>query len=67
MAAPWEKYAEEPGPWSAYAENTQEEKPKKSAAYERGRNLPGALQGLASVAQGPSFGFADEIGGAVGA
>lgn len=36
------------------------------SAYERGRNLPGALQGLASVMQGPTFGFADEIGGAVG-
>lgn len=40
---------------------------KSSDAYKRGRfELPGALQGLASVAQGPTLGFADEIGGIVG-
>lgn len=42
-----------------------------SPSYERGRKMNdsiggAALQGLASVAQGPTFGFADEIGGAVG-
>ncbi len=42
-----------------------------SPAYQRGRDMNNsvggaALQGLASVAQGPTFGFADEIGGAVG-
>lgn len=40
--------------------------PESNAAYTRGRNLPGGLQGLASVMQGPTFGFADEIGGVVG-
>ena len=38
---------------------------ESNPAYTKGRNLPGALQGLASVMQGPTFGFADEIGGAV--
>lgn len=37
-----------------------------SEAYKKGRSLPGAVQGLASVLQGPTFGFADEIGGAIG-
>lgn len=39
---------------------------ESNPAYKKGRSLPGALQGLASVMQGPTFGFADEIGGAVG-
>lgn len=39
---------------------------ESNPAYTRGRNLPGGLQGLASVMQGPTFGFADEIGGVVG-
>jgi hypothetical protein len=39
---------------------------ESNAAYTRGRNLHGGWQGLASVMQGPTFGFADEIGGAVG-
>lgn len=38
-----------------------------SQSYENGRNAPGALQGLINVAQGPTFGFADEIIGAGGA
>lgn len=38
-----------------------------SQSYEKGRNAPGALQGLINVAQGPTFGFADEIIGAGGA
>jgi hypothetical protein len=33
---------------------------------EAGKGKPGWLQGLASVANGPLFGFADEIGGALG-
>jgi hypothetical protein len=46
-------------------------KPVTSAAYQRGRNMNDSvggsmLQGLASVAQGPTFGFADEIGGVLG-
>ncbi|MEN6404381.1 MAG: hypothetical protein ABFE07_20160 [Armatimonadia bacterium] len=36
-----------------------------SAAYARGREAPGAVQGLANVLQGPTLGFADEIGGAL--
>ncbi len=38
----------------------------QGAATQAGRNAPGWQQGLASVMQGPAFGFADEIGGAVG-
>jgi hypothetical protein len=34
--------------------------------YAAGRAKPGYLQGLASVANGPLMGFADEIGGAIG-
>ena len=34
--------------------------------YQAGRQAPGALRGLASVANGPLMGFADEIGGAIG-
>lgn len=37
-----------------------------SDAYRAGREAPGALRGLMSVAGGPTFGFADEIAGAVG-
>ena len=33
--------------------------------YQAGRQAPGALRGLASVANGPLMGFADEIGGAL--
>lgn len=36
-------------------------------AYQDGRSAEGWKQGLASVANGPLLGFADEIGGAVGA
>lgn len=61
----WQDAPEVGGSWADAPEVTPE-KPKKSAAYERGRNLPGALQGLASVAQGPTFGFADELGGVLG-
>jgi hypothetical protein len=32
----------------------------------RGKNAPGAVRGLLSVAQGPTFGFADELVGAGG-
>lgn len=38
----------------------------ESPAFQEGRQLPGAVRGLASVAQGPTLGFADEIAGAVG-
>ena len=38
-----------------------------SQSYESGKRAPGALQGLINVAQGPTFGFADELSGAVGA
>lgn len=34
--------------------------------YQAGRRAPGWQRGLASVANGPLMGFADEIGGAVG-
>lgn len=39
----------------------------KSEYYEAGRALPGAVQGLFSGMQGPTLGFADEIGGLGGA
>jgi hypothetical protein len=45
---------------------------EKSAAYQEGKNLSSgslmdaAAQGLHSVMQGPTFGFYDEIGGALG-
>ena len=42
-------------------------KPPRSAAYQAGRGEGGAMQGLLSVAQGPTFGFADELLGGVGA
>lgn len=38
-----------------------------SQSYESGKRAPGALQGLINVAQGPTFGFADELIGAGGA
>lgn len=38
-----------------------------SQSYESGKSAPGALQGLINVAQGPTFGFADELIGAGGA
>lgn len=37
---------------------------KPSGAMADGRNAPGAIRGLASVMQGPTFGFSDEIIGA---
>lgn len=37
-----------------------------SNAYREGREAPGAVRGLLSVAGGPTFGFADEMVGAVG-
>lgn len=41
--------------------------PSYRRGYEMNNTVGGAaLQGLASVAQGPTFGFADEIGGVVG-
>lgn len=44
--------------------------PARSADYEAGRNDPSALsgvkRGLLSVLNGPTFGFGDEIAGAVG-
>lgn len=39
----------------------------KDQAKEAGANMPKWQRGLTSIAQGPLFGFADEIGGAVGA
>jgi len=42
-----------------------QETPQRSASYQQGRRLPGAAQGLASAMQGPTFGFFDEIGGAL--
>jgi len=44
-----------------------EPKGKESASYKSGQRAPGALQGLINVAQGPTFGFADELIGAGGA
>ena len=41
--------------------------PQRSAAYQRGRQASGALQGLFSGLQGPLFGFADEVIGALAA
>ena len=38
-----------------------------NADIKAGRDAPGALRGLLSVAQGPTFGFADEIIGALSA
>lgn len=38
-----------------------------NADLKAGREAPGALRGLLSVAQGPTFGFADEIIGALSA
>lgn len=38
----------------------------RSSAYLEGREAPGWARGLASVSGGPTFGFADEIAGAVG-
>ncbi len=40
--------------------------PGVSDAYREGREAPGAIRGLLSVAGGPTFGFADELAGAVG-
>jgi hypothetical protein len=42
-------------------------KPSKSPAYKQGRQASGAMQGLFSGLQGPSFGFADEVIGALAA
>lgn len=39
---------------------------ERSDSYLEGRDAPGALRGLLSVAGGPTFGFADEIAGVVG-
>lgn len=39
--------------------------PKQNPEYEAGKQS--SLRGLASVMQGPTFGFADEIGGVLGA
>ena len=39
----------------------------KSPDYKRGQEAPGALQGLASVLNGPTFGFGDELLGGAGA
>ena len=36
----------------------------ESESYKAGQRAPGSLQGLLSVAQGPTFGFADELIGA---
>jgi hypothetical protein len=41
-------------------------KPQESAGMRAGRDLPGALRGLSSVAHGPTFGFSDELAGLVG-
>lgn len=38
----------------------------KSADYKAGREAPGALRGALSVLNGPTFGFGDELAGAVG-
>jgi len=38
----------------------------KNKDYEAGQNAPGALQGLASVINGPLMGFGDEVLGAIG-
>lgn len=41
--------------------------PQKSAAYKEGQQAPGAAQGALSALQGPTFGFADEAIGSIGA
>ncbi len=41
-------------------------KVNKSESYEAGKQAPGALRGLLSVLNGPTFGFGDELAGAVG-
>lgn len=41
--------------------------PAKNADKERGRQLPSGLQGGMTAIQGPLFGFADELAGAVSA
>jgi len=40
------------------------DQPTKSKDYAEGKQAPGALQGLASVIQGPLMGFGDEVLGA---
>ena len=42
-------------------------KPQRTEAQKIAQQAPGWLQGLASVAQGPTLGFADEIAGFLGA
>lgn len=59
MAGPWEQYGSTKGPWSAYAEPAAS--PAPQSEYEKGKQAPGALQGLASAINGPLMGFGDEI------
>lgn len=40
---------------------------ESNAAYRSGKEAPGALQGFLSASQGPTFGFADELIGSLGA
>lgn len=50
------------------AEREQVTAPAERRAYQRGRTEAGGVtRGLANVLQGPTFGFADEIGGGIGA
>ena len=64
MAGPWEDYqpTAQSAPWDDYKTS----KPTKSADYAAGREAPGALRGALSVLNGPTFGFGDELAGAVG-
>lgn len=59
MPGPWEQYGDVKGPWSAFAAPAATAAPKTD--YEQGKEAPGALQGLASVINGPLMGFGDEI------
>lgn len=62
MSGPWEKYQEQ-GPWTQFAPKPAE----RSAGYRQGQQASGPLQGLLSALQGPTFGFADELLGALAA
>lgn len=64
MAGPWEQYQTTSGPWEAYA---APQEPTKSDAYKQGAKVENpVVRGLLSVINGPTFGFGDEVAGAVG-
>lgn len=45
----------------------KKEAPPEGSDFKQGRDAPGALRGLVSGLQGPTFGFADELLGGLGA